>query len=68
MAIYSKHDLDTKGNDGTTLREHIENSQDEFGLTPIDLDKMTDAALTEYVEFIDDRHSWKNSNEDRKGW
>lgn len=67
MALYSKSDLDIESN-GTTLREHIEHSQDEFGLTPIDLDKISDERLTEYVDYIDSKHGWKDSNEDRKGW
>ena len=70
MALYSKSDLDIEGNDGTTLRDHIEHSEDEFGLTPIDLDKISDERLTEYVDYIYHLRvtGWHDCLEDRKGW
>lgn len=68
--LYSRHDLDVEGNDGTTLRQYIRESESEFGLETTNLKSISDKNLTDYVQWLDHLHEtgWHDSLEDRKGW
>lgn len=37
-----------------TFREYIQNTEKEFGLTPADLENMSDKKLNNYLDFLDD--------------
>lgn len=60
MSGFTKEQLDTpiceleEGTSNTeTLREFIRNSEKEFGMFPMDLEKIDEDELNQYIEFLD---------------